>query len=81
MTPPKKLNGHKKPDAFAQACPRDDVSAPTGKVEVWKAYDKRTGAYLGPIRAESHHAAHPAAADLYNVPAEFVAIPPRGKVA
>lgn len=78
-----RINGHKaKPprrERFGEACPRDDVSAPSGKPEVWRAYDNRTGAYLGVVVAERNHEARERASGLYAVPLEHVVVPPRSK--
>lgn len=82
MTLPTKVNGSKaKPDKFGEACPRDDVSAPAGKDVVWRAYDKRTGAYLGVVVTDQHTKAKTRASELYAVPLEHVHVPSLGKVA
>lgn len=62
----KKLNGYR------QAVERPDISRPTGKADVFLAYDTRTDAYLGVVVHQSAYRARERAADLYAVPIDFV---------
>jgi hypothetical protein len=64
-----------KKNGYRQATERDDISRPTGKDRIFRAYDKRTGAYLGVV---IHETAYPGARDraseLYAVPPEVIIV-------
>jgi len=59
---------------YRQAVERPDVSCPSGKEEVFRAYDKRTGAYLGVVIHVSAYGARDRAAELYDTPPEVIVV-------
>lgn len=62
------VNGYRSADESAP------TRRPSGKPEVWRARDRRTGAYLGVVVSESWVRAKERAAALYAVPAEAVMV-------
>ena len=62
----------KQGNLFGQATERDDIGRPTGKEEVFLAFDNRTDAYLGVVVHRSAFGARERAAGLYAVALETV---------
>jgi hypothetical protein len=70
-----KINGH----GYRQAVERDDVARPTGKKDVFLAYNSRTNAYLGVVIHVSAYGARDRAAELYNTPREVIVVRKRDR--
>ena len=64
----------RKREPWAEATPRLDMLPPPATPVVWRAFDKRTTAYLGVTVARLEFEARHRASLLYSVPVEFVGV-------